>query len=73
MGEAEVYAFLFKFNTELLNFKALSLPNLVLCAILFLQLMQRYTFCDYFTYFLLSNHHFNTADELLFKMGVEYI
>jgi len=35
MGESEVYAFLVKFNTELLNFKALSLPNLELCTILF--------------------------------------
>ena len=35
VGEAEVYAFMVKFSTELLKFTSLSLPNLVLCAILF--------------------------------------
>ena len=57
MSEAEVYAFLVKFNTELLNFKALSLPNLVLCAILFSWLMQGHMFYNYFIHFLLSSHH----------------
>jgi hypothetical protein len=34
VGEAEVYAFLVRFNRELLNFKAVSVHKFVLCAIL---------------------------------------